>query len=239
MKQLMNFVKRKNLWVILLSFTLIFAACKKNDVVNESPTSGLMAFNLIPEDDGVDFVMSNRVITNSPLTFTNYSGTYLSVFSSNRSIALYSTRNDSAFAEVSQVFEPKKYYSIFALGANGKYSALLVNDHLDEIPDSTGDAFVRYINAIPDSVKPTVGISLGETSLVNDNNAGFGTVSSFKETNPGEATIKVTDQGNVLTSRTITLEKGKVYTILLVGNPAATDDVYKVQIKFIVNGMVS
>lgn len=235
----MNYVRSKNLWVILLSLTLIFAACKKNDVVNESPTSGLMAFNLIPEEGGVDFVMSNRAITNSPLTFTNYSGTYLSVFSGNRSVALYSAQDDSAFAEVSQVFEPKKYYSIFALGANGKYSALLVNDRLDEIPDSTNEAFVRYINAIPDSIKPTVGISINETSLVNDNNAGFGTISSFKETNPGEATIKVIDQGNVLTSRTITLEKGKIYTILLVGDPAATSDVNKVQIKFIVNGTVS
>jgi hypothetical protein len=41
------------------------------------------------------------------------------------------------------------------------------------------------------------------------------------------------------TSRTVTLEKDKVYTVLLVGIPGLTDKTKSVQIKYIANGTLT
>jgi hypothetical protein len=41
------------------------------------------------------------------------------------------------------------------------------------------------------------------------------------------------------TSRTVTLEKDKVYTVLLVGIPGQTDTTKSVQIKYIANGTLT
>lgn len=239
MKKILNYVKQKR-WLVLMSgLTILFAACQKDINTTHIPTSGLMAVNLIPDKVSVGFVISNQYLTNTPLSYSNYSGTYVSVYSGNRSIGLHDVTGDSSLAASSMNFEAGKYYSAFALGANGHYQNLIVNDNLDSIPDSTSEAFVRYINAIPDSSKPMVTIAVGGTNVVNDANASYGGVSAFKKITPGDITIEVSNGTNISATRTITVEKGKVYTILLMGIPDATDEVNKVQVKFIVNGSVS
>ena len=240
MKKMLNYVKQKNMLMLMLGLglVLLFSACKKDVDTPQTPAAGLMVFNLIPNHTAVGFVLSDRLITSAPLDYTSYSGNYISVFTGSRDLGLYDVQGDSTITEVTQQFEPDKYYSAFAVGANGNFSTVIVDDHLDTIPDSTDQTFVRYINAIPDSSQPTVTIASGGTNVV-DEAASYTNVSSFESITPGEITIEVSNGTNISATRNITVEKGKVYTILLSGLPDATEDADKVQIKFITNGSVS
>lgn len=240
MKKMLNYVKEKNVLMLVLGLglVLLFSACKKNVDTPQTPASGLMVFNLIPDHSAIGFVLSDRLITNAPLDYTNYSGNYISIYSGSRDLGLYDVAGDSTITEITQQFEPDKYYSAFAVGANGNYNTIIVDDHLDTIPDSTDQAFVRFVNAIPDSSQPTVTIASAGTNVV-DEAASYSHVSSFEGITPGEITIEVSNGTNISATRNITIEKGKVYTILLLGIPDATDDASKVQIKFITNGSVS
>lgn len=200
-----------------------------------------MAFNLIPDSTTgpVVFALSNKSITNTPISYTNYTGSYLPIYSGTRELGLYRSGNlDSALATTSFLAEAKKYYSAFAIGANGTYKNLVIDDNLDSIPSSTGNAFVRYINAIPDSSQPVVTITANGTDVVKQN-VPFGTVSNFTGIAPGDITVNVSNDSTITANRTITLEKDKVYTMLIMGMPNATDTSKAVQIKYITNGTVT
>ena len=230
----------QNKFLYILAFSVItFSACKKSDVP-ATPTSGLMAFNLIPDiTSPVLFVLSNKSITNAPLSFSNYTGNYLPVYSGTRDLRLFEANNpDSALATTSFPFEAKKYYTAFAIGAKGNYKSLIVDDQLDSLPSSTGNAFVRYINAIPDSSKPVVTITANGTDVVKEN-APFGKVSGFTGVTPGDISMNVSNESDISTNRAITLEKDKVYTVLIMGMPGAADTTKAVQIKYIVNGTLT
>lgn len=233
--------KRRIPYVLcLFAFTIfIFSACKKdNDHFNDTQ-SGLMAFNLIPDEASLGFSISNNILTNSPLSYSNYTGTYLSVTSGQRDIQSFDAASDSVLATASYNFEPKKYYSIFAVGANGMYKNIIVKDNFDSLSTTSGNAFVRYINAIPDSLGAAVTITANGTDIINEP-ASFGKVSDFKEVTPGDISLKVnnSEQG-IAADRNITVEKNKIYTVLLMGLPGVTDTAKAVQIKYILNGSVT
>ena len=233
--------KRKFSYVLyLLAFTVfIFSACKKDNPNFNNTQSGLMAFNLIPDEASIGFAVSNNNLINSPLSYSNYTGNYLSISSGQRDIQSFEASTDSVLATASYNFEPKKYYSIFAVGANGMYKNIIVNDNFDSLSTTSGNAFVRYINAIPDSSGAGVTITANGTDVVNQP-ASFGTVSDFKEIAPGDISVKVNNSELAIAAdRTITIEKNKVYTILLMGLPGVTDTTKAVQIKYIQNGNVT
>jgi hypothetical protein len=227
----------KNKFIYALAATVfLLSACKKEMPVN-SPISGLMAINLIPDQAAVDFIMSGNYLTNSPLSYTNYTGTYLSVYSGNRTVALGLSNTDTTISRIDFVFEPSKFYSVIAMGANGNYRNLVLNDNIDSLATGSGLAFVRYVNAVPDSSKADISIAQNGNNVLNAN-ASFATASDFKSVSPGDITVTASGE-NYSVNRTISVEKDKVYTVMLAGIPEATDTAKAVQIKYIVNGTVS
>jgi len=229
----------KKLLILLLFFATVFSACQKNNNVTNTTTSGLMAFNLIPESaTPVFFGVSTVSLTASPLSYSNYTGTYLSVNSGNLPVVLYNANSQAVLASTNFLFQSQKYYSAFAIGANGNYKNIITDDHLDSLPTTTGNAFVRFINAIPDSSNPLVTITLNGTNVVNED-APFGTVSNFTGITPGDISLKVDNDSTISVSRTITVAKNSVYTILISGIPNTTDTTYAVKINYIQNGMIS
>src|SRR6185369_13065122 len=113
---------------------------------------------------------------NFPLLYTNYSGGYQPVYIGNRDVASYEFNTGTSLASASHLFEDSSYYSVFVVGANGSYKNVIVKDKLDSLSSSTGEAFVRYVNAIADStLQPLVTISSNGTDVFN-NNAPFATV---------------------------------------------------------------
>lgn len=221
----------------MLLAAILFVSCNKdhNDNNQDVPVAGVMAFNLAPDVQAASITLSGNVLTNQ-LAFGSYTGTYLAVFPGSRPVESFNYMNGGSLATGTYTFDPDKYYSVFVLGTANHYRNVIVSDSLDSLSTS-GPAYIRYVNAIPDSSKPAVTIAAGGTNVISDN-ASFATVSDFKAVTPGEVTVTVNNGGTINTNRTITLEQRKVYTVLLQGTPSGTGD-QAVQIKYILNGTLN
>lgn len=224
--------------VMFLSIAVLLSACTKfddDDNNQGTPVSGLMAFNLAPDKSPVGIALNGNNLTNVPLNYTSFTGTYHRVYSGNREIESYDVTSDSTLAISGFTFAPDKYYSLFVAGANGVYSNIITHDDFDSLSNSSGKAYLRYINAIPDSSKPTVSVTANGSQVFN-NQAAFTSVSEFAAVDPGQVSIAVKNNSSIDASRTISLDQGRVYTVLLLGLPGAADTTRAVQIRFIENG---
>ncbi|MEI9955324.1 MAG: DUF4397 domain-containing protein [Ferruginibacter sp.] len=221
----------------LLTATLFFTACKKNntDYVRQ-PAAGLMAFNLAVDKPAVGFTLSGNNLNGAVLNYTNYTGAYLPIYLGDREVRSFDYNTGATIATTTASFADSNYYSAFLLGANGSYRNVVVNDNLNSLTANAGKAWVRYINAIPDSATATT-VVVGESSI--NGVAPYATVSTFAQVAAGPVATTVSNGGTIAASRTITLEENKVYTILFVGQPNQTDSAKAVQVKYIVNGTVT
>ncbi len=232
---------RRNVYPIVgaLLIALVFSACKKNDSNQRTPAAGLMAFNLAADKNAVAITLSGNNLTNLPLGYTSFTGSYLPVYIGSRQVKSFDVNMGTPMATSTQTFADSVYYSLFIVGYNGSYKNVVVNDSLYSLMASPGQAFVRYINAIADSsATPLVTIASNGSNVVSMN-APFASVSAFTKISAGNIAIGVTNGDKINANRTIAVDEGKVYTILLVGNPAATDSIKNVQIKFIQNGTIT
>lgn len=220
---------------LLLMGTLL-SACNKNDAVNTPiPAAGLMVFNLAPDKEAISVALSGNVLNNSPLGYTSFNSTYQNIYTGTREIKAFDFR-DSVFTISTFNFEDKNFYSLFVTGNNGVYRNIVVEDDIDSTA-SAEKAYIRYINAIPDSSSPVVTITSGGTK-VSDVPASFTSVTPFIAVNGGDVNISLTNGNTISADRTFTLENGNVYTALLIGVPGESDTDKKVQIRYILNGSV-
>lgn len=219
----------------VLSATFL-TACNKfdNDENDNTPVAALMAFNLASDKPAVTVALSGSVLTNVPLAYTTYTGAYLNIFPGNRNFEAYDNAG-TPFATTPNTFEADKYYSAFVLGANGSYRNVVVHDDIDSLPNTS--AYVRYINAIPDSSAAVTVKLTANGSDVSHTTAAYGSVSEFKAVAGGSVAIDVSNGSTIDKDRTITVETGKVYTILLTGVPGSASA--PVDIKFVTNGALS
>ena len=242
MTSLFSYLRRSVVPVFaIVAAGVLFTACLKNKDNNNSdiPAAGLMAFNLAPDQQSVVITLSGNTLTASPLGFNSYTGFYQNVYPGSRSINAYDYPNNAPLATSSFNFEQNKYYSVFVTGSNNSYKNVVSVDNFDSLTSTSGNSYIRYINAIVDSVNtPTVTIAAAGNNVVNEN-AAYTSVSEFKAVTPGEVTITVKNGSGIDATRTITIDQKKIYTILLSGIPGATDDTKKVQIKFVQNGTLT
>ncbi len=227
----------------LVASGLVFGSCNKfdNDDLDNganAPLAGLMAFNLSTDVNALGIALNGNSISNAPLAYTSYTGNYVAVYAGDRQVQTFDAASSTILAQNNFQFDSSRYYSLFLVGTDSNYRNVLVNDNFDSLSGGSGQAYVRYINAIPDSTAPNVSITAGGNNVVNSP-AAYASVSGFSSVTPGEVTINVTNGGNISASRTITLAQKKAYTVLLVGNPASTDQAHSVQIRFIENGTLS
>lgn len=223
----------------LVAGMLLFAACNKdNDNNNVNPPAAhLMAVNLVPDKTaGLAVTLSGNTISNTPLTYMNYTY-YLDIFTGQRQVNAYDAASTSTpLASTSFTFNDSTYYSLFVVGANNNYKNVLVKDDFDALA-TNGQAYIRYVNAIPDSSHPAVTVAVGGSNIISMP-ATYSSVSNFVAANAGSAIITVSNGGSINVTRTITLEQNKVYTVLLTGVPGGTGD-QAVQIKYIENGTLT
>lgn len=224
----------------ILFLALLLGACKKNDLPNSrTPTAGVMAFNLSTDKEAVGIMLSGNNLFNAPLGYTSYTGVYLPVFTGNREVKSYNNNSASVLSISNQMFQDSVYYSIFVVGRNGSYHNIIANDSISNLLVTPGQAFVRYINAIPDSsITPLVTVSVNGTTVIS-NNTAFGTVAPFTKVSAGNITIGVNNGDSIAVNRTIAVEQSKAYTILLTGIPNAVDTTKSIKIKFITNGTIT
>ncbi len=237
MKKLMSLF-RKNLLPItgIFLIAILFGACKKSDVDNtRTPAAGLLAFNLIPNSGGIGVAIGNNSLTPQALYFNNFTGTYKAVYTGERTLESYSFGSGSTLAKEQHNFKDSAYYSVFVMGANDEYSNVFVEDKLASLPQNDKTkTYVRFVNAIPDSSNTNVTISANSINVF-DKMSKYKEVSEFKEVPSGDVMVKLENGSTIDTSRTISLDPGKIYTVLLTGFPGLTDPDFKVDIKFIVN----
>lgn len=235
----MKFSLRTNIFLIALVLagaTTMVSCSKFDDDETDIPVAGLMAFNLAPDQASLQITLDGTALTNYPLPYTNYTGGYLAVFPGSRMVEAYGQEGVAMpLASATGNFQADRYYSSFTIGADDHYRNLIVEDELDTLA-ATGEAYVRYINAIPDSSRPDVRISAGGTDALSGP-AAFGSISSFTAITPGEVKITVSDGAAISAQRTISLEQNKIYTVLLTGLPGTTPA--GEMIKFMQNGTVS
>lgn len=223
---------------VILLLVIVFSACKKNNTIT-TPSASLMAFNLITDKDAVFITLSGNRLTNTPLGYTSFTGGYLPIYIGSRDVKSIDANTGTTLALSTKVFADSMYYSLFTIGKNGSYRNVIANDSLNKLTISTGQAFVRYINAIPDStVSPLVIISSNGSNIVNTT-AGFGTVSGFTKVNAGNINVGVNSGDSISATRSIVVEESKAYTILLTGIPNAADTTKSVKIKYITNGTIT
>jgi hypothetical protein len=235
MKRLMMQLMRPMAGLILTS--LLFTACKKDTTdYPRTPAAGLMAFNLSPDKTGIGFTLSGNNLSGTVLNYTNYTGVYLPIYLGDREVKSFDYNTGATIATTTASFADSNYYSAFLLGANGNYRNVVVKDDLNPLTVASGKAWVRYINAIPDSTSNPM-VTIGESTI--NGNAPYATVSAFAQVNAGSVNTAVSNGSTISASRTITLEENKVYTILLVGLPNQTDSAKAVQVKYILNGTVT
>lgn len=241
MKKLFSSMRIGLLTVGLALFAvLLFSSCKKSDTTgNELQVAALMAFNLAVDKPGIAVTLSNNALTQGSIPYTGYTGGYYNIYPGNRTVQAFDITNTSTSITNSiHTFDAKKYYSLFVVGANNVYSNVVVFDNYDSLSATNGQAYVRFINAIPDSSNPRVTITANGTT-VSDAPAHYATVSQFIQATPGQLTINISNEGSIQASRTITAEQKKAYTILLIGKPGETDAARAVQIKFVENGTLT
>jgi hypothetical protein len=217
--------------------SLLFMACVKSDRNDylQQPAAGLMAFNLAADKPTVGFTLSGNSLGNTAIKYTGYTGVYLPIYVGNREVRSFDHFTGNTLAIANGSFADSMYYSAFLIGANGNYRNLVVKDELAPLTAVPGKAWVRYVNAIPDStVSPTVTIGEG----INETGP-YARVSSFAQVNVGSVNLSVNNGNNISANRTITIEENKVYTVLFVGIPGSTDPDKAVQIRFIQNGTVT
>jgi hypothetical protein len=213
---------------------LLLSACNKNDAVSSPiPSAGLMVYNLAPDKDGIGVALSGNLINNTPMAYTSFNGRYQNIYTGTREIESFDLR-DSIFAKSSFTFENNNYYSLFVTGNDGVYTNITVKDDIDSNA-TTDKAYIRYINAIPDSSAPVITITSAGADVTNAP-AAFNTVSDFIPVNAGDVKIAVANGSTISADRTFTVENGKVYTALVIGVPGETDDIKKVQIRYVLNG---
>lgn len=224
----------------VVSAGILLSSCLKDKDYNNTPlpAAGLMTFNLAPDQPAMLVRLSGNLLTQSPLAYTNYTGVYQNIYLGNRQIEASNVNSGKTLTSTSFNFENGKYYSLFVTGAGDAYRNVVSVDNFDSLTDAS-KAYVRYINAITDSVNvATVTIAAGGANIVQEQ-APYGKVNEFTAVNAGDVTVTVKNSNGVDLSRTIPLDAKKVYTVLLVGQPRATDAGQQVQIKYIANGVLS
>jgi Domain of unknown function (DUF4397) len=219
--------------------SMFLTSCLKDKDVDNNQTSaaGLMAFNLVPDQQAVQVALSGNLVPGSPFAYTSFTGRYISIFPGSRFVESANATGES-LDSLTYNFEPGKYYSLFVVGSGSNYRNIVVPDNFDSLTASSGKAYVRYINGLSNAASSAVTINSGASNVVNAS-APFGQVSEFFAVNPGDVAVSVSNEGAANASRTISLSQHKAYTILLTGLPNQSDTTKAVQIRFIENGTVT
>ncbi|MBC7934170.1 MAG: DUF4397 domain-containing protein [Rhizobacter sp.] len=236
MKKMFNIAGFSRLTILGLAFcAVLLSACSKNDGNDfvYPPTAQLMLVNLAPDKPAVGFTLSGNQLGTPALGYTNYSGRYLPIYPGSRELRSFDFNNGTTIATATNTYTDSAYYSAFVVGTTGQYRNIVVKDDYSAVAPVAGKAWVRYINGVTDTAAtPTVTLA-GTTEETT-----FGGVSGFRQVDAGSVNAAVSS-GEFGATRTLTMAENKIYTILFVGQPGATDPALQVQVKVIENGIAS
>lgn len=230
-----NLLKRTGLLIAgTFMFAMIFSACKKDEPAH-IPAAQVMVFNLVPDQDGVGVAVDNNAISNVPIPYPGYLP-YRNFYAGNRVFSSFIFGSGQTLATTPETLRDSGYYSLFVVGGDDIYKNVITEDMIDSLDATSGKAFVRYVNGVPGDAETTTTISADQTVLFNDANK-VGTVSAYKEAAPGKISVTMSNPGATEpVSRDIDVTEKGVYTVLLIGEPQATDTARALKIRVVHQG---
>ncbi|MDA9554700.1 DUF4397 domain-containing protein [Pelobium sp.] len=237
-----------NILSIMVLLGITISGCDKNEIapVQELATNKarITVINAVPGSPSMDALVNNVKINGSTISFGNrFPQTEYSLLPSgsltiksiiNTPTTSPTTPPNIPFGTVTSTntgnFDANKFYSIFVIGApGGTTSGLLVEDKLPA--GSSGKAFIRFVNAMPDgsgldfysgiipagSVNPTSPVAIF-TNVTTGSAKDFIAIDASATGTPYQFQLKSTGTTtNVGTSVNLTAVEGKVYTYFSVG----------------------
>jgi hypothetical protein len=203
---------------LLFSSMMLVSSCTKDEP--ETPQARVLVTHASPDAPGVDLLVDNTKVNSAPLNFPSNTG-YLSVNSGIRNIKVNVAGTTTSVINADITFEKDKNYSIFAVDAVSKISAIALEDDLTA--PAAGKAHVRFVHLSPDA--PAVDIAVASSGAVVFPNTAFKQATGFTPLNAGTYNLDVRVAGTstvALVLPAITLEAGKIYTVFAKGFLAGT-----------------
>ncbi|MEM1007785.1 MAG: DUF4397 domain-containing protein [Myxococcota bacterium] len=134
-------------------------------------------------------------------------------------------KTDAALPESTQTLEKDKSYTVLAIGKIADQKALAVLSD-DNAAPAQGKAKIRVFHGAPDA--PTVEIKSEKADGTQLFKVAFGEGSAYQEVDAGDVKIVLTAEGSteaLASYQAITLEAGKIYTIVAHGTFDSSDQV--------------
>lgn len=209
---------------ILLSASLFFVSCDKNDDDGVG-TANLMVVNASPNGSNIDVSVNSSVFINN-LAYPGNSG-YKAVAAGNANIVVTPTGSTTAFLNGTMLLEKNTSYTFYVVDSAHERKASFTKD--DRSAPSSGKAKVRLLHLSPNS--PNIDVSINGTANSSFNNRGFNdfmvntTYHNFTEVDAAGATLQVKLAGTstvIATIPAITLTAGKIYTFIIKGFSGGT-----------------
>ncbi|GEM_PF-156337 len=193
-----------------------------NAVVNFSPKkTSLRLIHTTYDAGAVDLIVDGGV-TISNLTY-GFSSSYKAINSGTRNITVTSTGTSSpALFDLNLDVAANDDYTIVAVDVLSQIEAIYT---IDDLTPSVSGAKVRLIHASPDAPAVDIKLNSGSGTTVFSNST-FKSISDYTEIVPGTYTFVVTPSGSSDELRifnAMTLEAGKIYTVLITGTFDNTD----------------
>ena len=202
-----NFFIRSKAYIVSASLLVLLSCSKNSQDTSTTPAASVMAFNLAPDKSNVAFAVSGSRLGNTVLNFAQYSGNYLGAPPGDKVVQAFDNNSSNTiFASTSYTFQTDKFYSVFFVGKGAHYANLVVNDDISSLSGSSGNAYIRYVQAIPDSTSAFNVVVTNAGGTIISDVVGFPMISTFKAVTPGQITISVTNGNDITLNKSITTE---------------------------------
>ncbi|WP_028456054.1 DUF4397 domain-containing protein [Chitinilyticum litopenaei] len=176
--------------------------------------AAVRAIHASPDAPAVDVVASGSVLFPNVSFFA--ASAYANVPAASYDVALNLAGTATSALSQNLAVAAGKHYSVFAVGLAAGTPALqyLVAED-DRMAPASGKAKVRVVHASPDA--PAVDVAANGSNVLT--NVAFPAVSAYLEVPAGAYTFDVKPAGSasVVKSATVTLEAGKIYTVVARG----------------------
>lgn len=220
----------KLLTTIALSATLLFMnSCKKDKDDSPSEPSNYMVVHSSPGSSPVELYLDDVKASASAVPYGNASA-YATIAAKQYNVKLAASNTINAIAETSVNLNSGRFYSIYAYDTllSGKIKVFATEDDL--AAPAAGKAKVRFLHLSPTDVAVDI---LANNTVVFGNrkfadNVSDGSKANFAQLDAGTYTIDVklagSNAGSLLTVPGITVEAGKIYTVIARGKVTGTGD---------------
>ena len=194
---------------------LFLAGCDDDDDgVDLVEEAEVMVVHASPDAPGVDLLINDVKVNNSPLTFPNNTG-YLELPAGTQNVKVNAAGTATTVIDADLNLERDKDYTVFAINTLDNIEPLVLEDDLTD--PASGMSHVRFVHLSPDA--PAVDIAVQGGPVLFSNRA-FKSATPFTPVSAGTYTLEVRPAGSttaVLTIPNVELRSGDIYTVFARG----------------------